>query len=187
MTNSRLPLATERLLLRRLEIGDADALFAIYGNEANARYEFFPAWTTDQIFDLIYSQSDVHLGDPGVPFFLAAIAKGTGELIGSIQFTINSVEDRQGELGFSFNSEHCGRGLASEAVNAALGLAFSSMRLHRIFAGVDARNERSWRLMERIGMRREAHFLHANLEGEDWIDDFTYAMLDYEWTQRNGT
>ena len=178
-----LPITTERLTLRRLQPTDSAALLAIYGNEDNARFEFWPPWSVEQVDDLIYSQADIYLGDPGVPFVLAATK--TDNLIGSVQLTINSVEDRQGELGFTFHSEFGGRGLATEAVNAALGYAFATMGMHRMFAAVDTRNERSWKLMERIGMRREAHFVHANLEGDGWIDDYTYAMLETEWHAKN--
>lgn len=182
-----LPLTTERLTLRRMAPADANALFAIYGNEENARYEFGAAWTMEQVGDLIYSQSDVFLGDPGVPFFLVAIESESDSLIGAVELTINSVADRQGEIGFSFNPAFGGRGLATEAVNAALGYGFSQMSLHRIFAAVDTRNERSWKLMERLGMRREAHFVHANLEDGNWTDDYTYAMLEDEWTARSAS
>ena len=182
-----LPLSTERLTLRRILHSDAAALLDVYGNEDNARFEFWPAWSSEQVDDFIISQSDVYLGDPGVPFVLCAIETETNALIGTVEITINSVKDRQGELGFTFNPDFGGRGLATEAVNATLGFGFSRMELHRIYAGVDTRNERSWRLMERTGMRREAHFVHANLEGEDWIDDFTYAMLEHEWQSMNAT
>jgi len=182
-----LPLVTERLTLRRLEHSDAAALLMVYGDENNARFEFGSAWAPEQIEDLIVSQSDVCFGDPGISFVLAAIETETGALIGAIQITINSVEDQQGELGFAFNSNFGGRGLATEAVNATLGYGFQTMGLHRIFAGVDTRNERSWKLMERIGMRREAHFVHANLGGEEWIDDYTYAILETEWHKQKAT
>ena len=182
-----LPIATGRMILRRLDRGDAVSLCDVYGNEGNARFEFGEAWSREQIDELILSQSDVYLGDPGVPFVLAAIETQSDVLIGAVQLTINSVEDRQGELGFSFNPKYGGRGLATEAVFAALGYGFDSMGLHRICAGVDTRNARSWQLMERIGMRREAHFVHANLEGADWIDDFIYAMLEHEWRAKNAT
>ncbi len=182
-----LPLTTARLRLRRLLQTDSHALFAIYGNEENARFELGPAWSVEQVDHLIASQSDVYIGDPGVPIVLAVVEIASGVLVGAIQLTINSVEDRQGELGFTFNLDFGGRGLATEAVSAALGYAFSTMGLHRIFAGVDTRNERSWKLMERIGMRREAHFVHANLEGNDWVDDYTYAMLEHEWPSKNST
>jgi len=178
----QLPLKTQRLMLRRLLPVDADDLLAIYGNPDNARYEFWQAWTAEQVEELIYSQAEVFLGDPGVPFILGVIEPDSGALIGAVHLTINSIEDRQGELGFSFNPAHTGRGFATEAVNAALGYAFFTMKMHRMFAAVDTRNERSWKLMERLGMRREAHFIHANLEGQYWTDDFTYAMLEHEWS-----
>lgn len=70
-------------------------------------------------------------------------------------------------------------------MNAAVGFAFHRMEMHRVFAGVDIRNQKSWKLMERVGMRREAHFVHANLEDGKWVDEYTYAMLDNEWNSRN--
>ncbi len=185
--NNGLPLTTERLALRRLEHSDSVAMLAVYGDVDNARFEFGSAWTPEQIEDLIVSQTDVYLGDLGVPIVLAAIESKTGLLIGAVQITINSVDDRQGEIGFAFNSEFGGRGLATEAVYAARGYGFQSMELHRIFGGVDTRNKRSWKLMERIGMRREAHFVHANLDGDEWIDDYIYAMVESEWQTQSAT
>ncbi len=182
-----LPLSTERLILRRLVHADLNPLFGIYGNEDNARFEFWPPWSLEQVDDLISSQSEVYIGDPGVPIVLAVVEIASGVLMGAIQLTINSVEDRQGELGFTFNPDFGGRGFATEAVNAALGYAFNTMGLHRIFAGVGTRNEKSWKLMERIGMRREAHFMHANFDGSIWIDDYTYAMLEDEWHAKIAT
>ena len=181
----RLPISTERLTLRRLVPDDSDALLAIYGSEEIARYQFWAPWTSEHVNSLLLSQAEIRIGDPGVPLVLAALE--FDDFVGAIQLTINSIEDRQGEVGFSFRSDVGGRGLATEAVNAAMGFAFSVLELHRVFAVVDTRNKRSWKLMERIGMRREAHFVHTNLEGDSWIDDYTYAMLDFEWHARNAT
>lgn len=179
------PFSTERLVLRRVEHTDFAALYEIYGNEQNSRFQFGPSWSPEQVEEFIVSQSNIYLGDPGVPFVLAATEKLSESLAGAVELTISSVEDRQAEIGFTFNPSFCGRGLATEAVNAAVGFAFKHMDLHRVYAGVDTRNEASWKLMERIGMRREAHFIHANREGDDWIDDFVYAMLDCEWNGKN--
>jgi RimJ/RimL family protein N-acetyltransferase len=55
------------------------------------------------------------------------------------------------------------------------------MAMHRIYAFVDTRNDRSWRLMERIGMRREGHFVRWRKIKNEWIDDYGYAMLANEW------
>ncbi|MGQ0633036.1 MAG: GNAT family N-acetyltransferase [Planctomycetaceae bacterium] len=53
--------------------------------------------------------------------------------------------------------------------------------MHRIVAAVDVRNDRSWRLMERIGMRRAAHFIHDARAKDEWVDDYVYAILESEW------
>jgi RimJ/RimL family protein N-acetyltransferase len=185
--HSSLPLTTERLSLRRVRPDDGNALLDIYGNEQNSQYEFYGAWNEDQILGYIEAQATTRLGDPGVAFGLATTLNETGELIGMVDVTINSIDDGQGEIGFSFNHRFWGCGYATEAVHAALGFAFSTLKLHRVFAGVDTRNDRSWRLMERVGMRREAHFIHANRDGDEWLDDYTYAMLDNEWKERKAT
>jgi RimJ/RimL family protein N-acetyltransferase len=84
-------------------------------------------------------------------------------------------------VGWILDPEYHGRGYATEAANTLLDLAFGPADMHRVVARCDARNERSWRLMERLGMRREAHFReHAIVKGA-WDEEFIYAMLWQEW------
>jgi len=182
-----LPIDVDELTLRRVKYTDGADLFEIYSNPEVAHYQFFEPWTPEQVEQLVYSQSDVFAGDPGVPFVLVAVIRANNKVIGDCQITINSVEDQQGEIGFTFHPEFTGQGFATRTVNAALGYGFTRLKLHRIMAAVDVRNEPSWRLMERIGMRREAHFVHDNLVNGEWIDDYVYAMLENEWHARNGT
>ncbi len=82
-------------------------------------------------------------------------------MIGEISLIWRSVEDRQGEIGYIFNPDQHGRGYATEAANAMLRYGFEELGLHRIHARCDLRNSASWRVMERLGMRREAHFRRA--------------------------
>ena len=182
-----LPIELDNLSIRRVEYRDASDLLEIYSNPNAAKYEFEGLWTADDIEDLLHSQADIYAGAPGVPLMLAVELQETNKVIGCCQITINSVQDRQGEIGFTFNPLYCGRGLATRAVDASLGYGFTSLQLHRIMAAVDVLNERSWQLMERIGMRREAHFVHDNLVDGEWVDDYVYAMLDNEWRAKNGT
>jgi RimJ/RimL family protein N-acetyltransferase len=74
-----------------------------------------------------------------------------------------------------------GKGLATEAARALLDFGFNSMGLHRIFARTGRANTRSWRLMERLGMRREAHFHQSHRVRDKWDDEFVYALLAHEW------
>jgi RimJ/RimL family protein N-acetyltransferase len=183
----RLPIDLEDLTLRRLQPEDGPDLYEIYSNPEVTRYQFFKPWTPEEVEQFMYVQFGMRTGDPGVPLVLVVVLRSTNKVIGDCQHTINSIEDQQGEIGFMFNPEFSGRGFATRSVNAALGYGFTRLKLHRIMAAVDVRNERSWRLMERIGMRREAHFVHDNLMDGEWIDDYVYAMLDDEWHARNGT
>lgn len=175
------PIELGDLLLRRLELRDVADLLEIKSNPEVVRYEFFGCWSEYDVLHCVRSQAEVHVGDPGVPLILAVELAAEQKLIGDCQLTINSIEDRQGEIGFAFNPRYAGRGYATRAVNAALGFGFRTLNLHRIIAATDVRNERSWKLLERIGMRREAHFRHDNLVADEWVDDYVYAMLEHEW------
>jgi RimJ/RimL family protein N-acetyltransferase len=104
-----------------------------------------------------------------------------GRVIGEVGLRRLSREHRQGETGFVFNPDYHGRGLATEAAEAMLTLGFDSLRWHRIIGSCDARNHRSARLMQRIGMRQEAHFLHHQIVKGQWADELVYAILDFEW------
>ena len=63
---------------------------------------------------------------------------------------------------------------------------FDQMGLHRIAARTGRHNERSWRLMERLGMRREAHFRESQVVEGVWCDEFAYAVLAGEWRVKEG-
>ncbi len=67
-----------------------------------------------------------------------------------------------------------------------LRLGFEELGLRRIVGRCDARNDSSWRLMERLGIRREAHLIENEFVKGEWTDEFDYAMLDREWRALTG-
>jgi RimJ/RimL family protein N-acetyltransferase len=83
----------------------------------------------------------------------------TGALIGDVVLFLRGEEHRQGEIGYVFHPDYGGWGYATEAARALLGLGFEHYGLHRIVGRLDARNTASARVLERLGMRREAHFV----------------------------
>ncbi|MDQ3177225.1 MAG: GNAT family N-acetyltransferase [Actinomycetota bacterium] len=88
----------------------------------------------------------------------------------------------QAEIGWAFDPEHQGKGYATEAVDALLQIAFDGLGVRRIEANCFADNLPSWRLMERLGMRREIHSVGDSLHrSRGWLDGFTYALLAEEW------
>jgi RimJ/RimL family protein N-acetyltransferase len=92
----------------------------------------------------------------------------------------------QAELGWTLAPAHRGQGLASEAVREMFRLCFDELGLRRVTANCFADNTASWRLMERVGMRRELHAVAESLHRRGaWLDGFGYALLAEEWrTQR---
>jgi len=91
----------------------------------------------------------------------------------------------QAEIGWVIDPAYGGRGLATDAVEALLRYCFERVGVHRVVATCHAPNEPSWRLMERVGMRRESHVRRAGLHRrEGWIDGYSYAILAEEWRDR---
>ena len=88
----------------------------------------------------------------------------------------------QAELGWVFHPDHTRRGYATEAVRALIRLCFDDLGLRRVTAGCFAANESSWRLMERVGMRRESYSVRESLHRSgEWLDGMEYALLADEW------
>ncbi|MEQ4497933.1 GNAT family N-acetyltransferase, partial [Nocardioides kribbensis] len=89
-------------------------------------------------------------------------------------------------LGWVLDPAYGGQGLATEAVGALLGVCFDALGLRRVVADCFADNTPSWRLMERVGMRREAHTVGDSLHrSRGWLDGLTYALLAEEWRDRS--
>jgi RimJ/RimL family protein N-acetyltransferase len=89
----------------------------------------------------------------------------------------------QAELGWVLDPGHAGHGYATEAVRELLRLCFEDLGLHRVTATCFAANEASWRLMERVGMRREFYTVRDSLHRSgEWLDCVGYALLSDEWT-----
>ena len=93
---------------------------------------------------------------------------------------------REREIGFALHSAYQGKGLAAEAAREVLRLGFEELGLHRIVAVLVDQNTASARLLERLGMRREAHHLHATYFKGEWTNEYVYALLDDEWRAAQG-
>lgn len=171
---------TPRLVLRRLRDTDLDALVAYRNDSEVARYQSWSDYDAQRGRALIDSTRGRHPGQPGW-FQFAVALKDTDALVGDLGFRVDAQEPRVAELGFTLSRGHQGQGLATEAVRAVLGYAFTTLGLHRVFAVTDALNAPAAAMLEKVGMRREAHFReHVWFKGA-WGDEFLYAILQREW------
>jgi RimJ/RimL family protein N-acetyltransferase len=108
--------------------------------------------------------------------------KAEGRVIGHVGIGVRKIgERRQGIVGWLLGRRYQRQGLATEAARALITYGFDEMGLHRIMARTGRDNVRSWYLMERLGMRREAHFRESHVIDGKWRDEFVYAVLASEW------
>lgn len=178
MTFSRME--TERLVLRRFEDTDLDALYAYRSDPEVARYQLWQALDREMAWNWLLSVRDGEPGTPGQWFQFAVALRSTGEMVGDVGLRAD-LDPRTMEVGFTLSRAHQGNGYGTEAVRAVLGFAFGSLRAHRVMGNCDARNAASARLMERVGMRREAHNLEDWWLRGEWTSSFVYAVLAREW------
>jgi len=181
------PLETQRLLLRPFTRGDVDAVHDYRRREDVARFLFDPPLSREECAEAVQQRiGQIAFELEGDKIVLAVTLRESGLLIGEVSLIWRSVEARQAEVGWIFHPEYQGKGYATEAAVAMLDLAFTLGDIHRVMARCDARNEASARLMERLGMRREAHFREHALFKGGWDEEFIYAILEGEWMARQG-
>lgn len=92
----------------------------------------------------------------------------------------------EGGIGYVLDPAHAGQGLATEIARELLHVAFEELDLHRVISDTLAGNVASWRVLEKLGMRREKHALSSVWHRElGWVDEFEYAILREEWRARS--
>jgi RimJ/RimL family protein N-acetyltransferase len=184
------PLHTERLTLRSATTGDADATWAY------RRLESVNEWLTGSPSDL--GRYRALFCEPARLATTVVVTLGAdpiGPVIGDFMLRREDawaqpeVADRargaQAELGFVLDPAHSGHGYATEAVREILRHCFRDLGLRRVTANCFLDNHASWRLLERVGMRRELHAIRESLHRSgQWLDTVGYALLAEEWAAR---
>jgi RimJ/RimL family protein N-acetyltransferase len=177
------PVRTERLVLRPATGDDLDATWAY------RRHPEVSEWLTQATPDR-EEYAEVFLDADRLA--ASVVAERDGAVIGDLMLRIEDpwaqtevreqARGRQAELGWVLAPEHAGRGYATEAARELLRICFEDLGLHRATALCFADNTASWRIMERIGMRREAHNVRESLHRDHgWLDGYGYALLAEEW------
>jgi RimJ/RimL family protein N-acetyltransferase len=177
------PLRTDRLLLRTMTAADVDDVHAYRSRADVCRYLTFEPQTRDQVAEKVSRCSRaVALTGDGDYWQLAIERAGApGRVIGDLYFTVKSVANATGEIGWTQHPDFGGQGYMTEAARAVLDIAFGTLRLHRVIAELDPRNAGSVALCRRLGMREEAHFVEDLWFKGEWGDSAIYAILDREW------
>jgi RimJ/RimL family protein N-acetyltransferase len=179
-----LPLTTERLRLRRFTPADLNAYTAYHRLPEVYRYLYAPTPSDAQLEEQLSQAVASRFSEDGDIFYCAVTLQDSGELIGEVLLKLANRAALQGEIGYIFNPVYAGKGYAAEAVRAVLDRGFSEVGCHRIFARLDAANRGSIGVVERLGMRKEAHLRQNDRFNGEWGDEFIYALLNEEWQRR---
>jgi len=165
---------TNRLWIRTFQDTDWESVYDYTSNRDVMEYIPEGLFTKDDAKEFVHKNSGVH----AETFPVLLVDENT--LIGHMVFHPYFGKHTY-EIGWVFNPTYHNRGYASEAAKAILDFGFGKMKIHRIIATCQPQNPPSYRVMEKIGMRREGYFKKCIPNGTDWWDEYYYAILKEEW------
>jgi ribosomal-protein-alanine N-acetyltransferase len=166
---------TPRLHLRAIVASDWPAILAYMSDPA------VTAWLPQGVFDEQAARAFAvkHAGEEREA--MAVIEKASGQLIGHMPYHA-WFGPKTYEIGWVFGRAHQGQGYATEAARALMAHAFGGLGAHRVIATCQPENAASWRVAEKLGLRREAHFRAALYRAPGvWWDEYFYALLADEY------
>ena len=174
-------LETKRLQLREFEESDWPAVWANQNDPLYLRYYPWTERTAEDVQAFVQMFLAQQKERPRRKFQLALIMKETGELIGNCGVRVNDPDLREANIGYEIASRYWGNGYATEAAEEILRFGFTDLGMHRIWAWTIAENVGSARVLQKLGMRLEAHECEKEWIKDRWRDRVTYAILDHEW------
>lgn len=178
-------LRTVRLVVRRFRPADAPTFAAYRSDPEVARYQSWEVpFSADDADRFVASLAEEDPDTPGAWFQFAVAEADGGAHVGDVAAYVDEEDPRQARVGITLAPHVQGRGYGTEALTAFLDYLFLDRGKHRVTADCDVRNSASSALLERVGMRREAHHLRSVWAKGEWTDEFVYAVLSDEWTAR---
>lgn len=175
---------TARLRVRSFTPADVEAFVAYRADPEVARYQSWSDYTLERGREFVDWLQTARPGVPGEWYQFAIEDRADGVLVGDLALHVDAEEPRQAEVGFTLAPERQGRGHGTEALTGFLGYAFAAYSLHRVIAVTDALNAPAAAMLERVGMRREGHFVENIFFKGAWGSELQFAILEREWAAR---
>ncbi len=176
------PIETERLLLREFAAADESHIHEYGGDPIVAQYVDWGPNTPNQTHGVLASRLRDQLKWPRDEVDLAVELRDERKAIGSISLWMLDRKNGTAGFGYAFNRAYWNRGYATEASRAILRVAFRMLKFQRVLATCDVRNVGSWRVMEKVGMRRKRTIDRDVLQKGEWRNSYEYAILSSEFT-----
>lgn len=175
---------TERLIIRPLTIADKNEIFEYRRDKEINKYQ---GWIPEKIEDVeeFIAKISEKINIPNTWFQFVLIKKETLKIIGDLGIHFFDNDNKQVELGCTLDKCFHKNGYATEALLCVINYLFGELHKHRIITSIDPLNKDSIRLVERIGFRKEAHFIESTMVKGKWVDDMIYALIEKDWENIN--
>jgi len=184
MTELRLEART--IYLRRMRAADAATLFAYRALDDVSRYQDWMPESADEADDLAEKQAELEPGKPGTWFQFIICRTEDDLMVGDCGTTFPTAEHDSPELGIALHPDHRRRGYATVATQLMLEFLFGELGVHRVIANTDPRNLSAIAVLQRLGLRQEAHHRGSHWQRGEWVDALIFAMLKEEWDRQQG-
>jgi RimJ/RimL family protein N-acetyltransferase len=175
-----LNLETERLIIRPIQLDDQVNIFEYRSDIESNKYQ---GWIPKTIADVEFFINGIakQINIPETWFQFVLITKENQKIIGDLGVHFWDKQNKQVEIGCTLNKNFHYNGYATEAIRKIIDFLFIELKKHRIITSVDPNNKSSIRLVERIGFRKEAHFVESLFVNGIWTDDLIYALIEKDW------
>lgn len=175
---------TSRLWLRKPTMDDAEDWLEMRSDPQVMQFIPRPLATSiGDVQDLIKMILD--FWEKGERFNWVIEEKASGKSIGMAGFVNISHEHKRAEIGYSLNRAYYRQGFMQEALLALIDFGFNQFNLHSIFAIVDEQNLPSLTILEKLGFRKEAHFLEDFLHNDEYRNSVHFGLLSREWKRQS--
>lgn len=176
MTNPMIK--SERLILRPVTELDLTKIHLLNSNEEIARFNTSEIPESIEETKSIVENWIIENGNKNTQRFTFAIElKSDAQFIGLIGINLGKIKYKNAEVWFKFDTKFWGKGFATEALKEILNFGFIDLKLHRIEAGCAVENIGSIKVLEKVGMFREAHTRKLLPLKSGWSDNYGYAKL----------
>lgn len=173
---------TERLLLRRFKLSDAEDMFNNWANDSDVtKYLMWQPHGSIEVTKQILNDWVNSYSDDGC-YNWAIVLKENGEtLVGSISVVSKNDEAQSVHIGYCMGKAWWHRGIMTEALTAVIKFFFERVGVNRVEARHDPRNPHSGGVMKKSGMKYEGTLRQADKNNTGICDACYYGILRSEW------
>jgi len=174
---------TNRLLIRPISQTDKESVFEYRSDKETNKYQ---GWIPEAINDVeaFIGKVAKQINEPDTWFQFVIVEKNSKKIIGDLGIHFFGEENLQVEIGCTLNKLFQSKGYATESVESVIDYLFNDLKKHRIITSIDPANTNSIKLVERIGFRKEAHFIESLFINGKWVDDIVYAITKRDWVKK---